>query len=70
MAQQLGLDYIWIDALYIIQDDPEDWAIEASRMDSVYEHAYCNFGASAAARSVACDKPIIELEANEDIPPT
>ncbi|KAF2823095.1 HET-domain-containing protein [Ophiobolus disseminans] len=48
-ARRLGCRYIWIDALCIIQDNPEDWAVEASRMGLVYQAAYCNFGASAAS---------------------
>jgi hypothetical protein len=48
-AKRLGLDYIWVDALCIIQDDTEDWRRESSLMGLVYSNAYCNFGASAAA---------------------
>lgn len=38
-ARALGFDYIWIDALCIIQDDEEDWAREASVMHEVYSRA-------------------------------
>lgn len=48
-TRRLGLGYIWIDALCIVQDDPEDWTMESSIMDLVYERSYCNIGASAAA---------------------
>lgn len=44
----LGLDYIWIDALCIIQQDKDDWLIEAGRMRSVYGGSYINLAASAA----------------------
>ncbi|ETN42208.1 uncharacterized protein HMPREF1541_04149 [Cyphellophora europaea CBS 101466] len=40
ITRRLGLKYIWIDALCIIQDDAADWAAEASRMSSIYENAY------------------------------
>jgi hypothetical protein len=32
MTERLGLRYIWIDSLCIIQDDIEDWRAEGSRM--------------------------------------
>lgn len=39
IARKLGIPYIWIDALCIIQDDDEDWAQEAARMADVYKNA-------------------------------
>ncbi|KAF3063750.1 putative heterokaryon incompatibility protein [Daldinia childiae] len=36
----LGLRYLWIDALCIIQDSKQDWDQEAGRMYSVYAGAY------------------------------
>lgn len=38
-TRYLKTRYLWIDALCIIQDSKEDWAAEAARMASVYEHA-------------------------------
>lgn len=38
-ARQLGFQYIWIDALCIVQDDEEDWEREAARMQEVYYNA-------------------------------
>ncbi|KAI1293273.1 hypothetical protein F5Y03DRAFT_387991 [Xylaria venustula] len=38
-ARQLGFQYIWIDALCIIQDDEADWAREAATMQEVYYNA-------------------------------
>ena len=49
MAKRIGIFYVWIDALCIIQDDEDDWQKEASQMGTVYQNAYCNFGATAAA---------------------
>lgn len=52
-ARQLGLQYIWIDALCIIQDDilkPNgDWAKEAGNMASVYGGAHVNLAATTAS---------------------
>lgn len=36
IARRLGFEYIWIDALCIIQDDRDDWCREASQMAEVY----------------------------------
>ncbi|KAI3393859.1 hypothetical protein diail_3534 [Diaporthe ilicicola] len=41
VTRALGVRYLWIDALCIIQDDPSDWATEAVRMEGVFTHAYC-----------------------------
>lgn len=46
-VRQLGLQYIWIDALCIIQE-PRDWAIEAGHMHSVYSGAFVSLAASDA----------------------
>ncbi|OHE99076.1 heterokaryon incompatibility protein [Colletotrichum orchidophilum] len=39
ITRNLGLRYLWIDALCIIQGDAEDWAREAGRMCEVYSNA-------------------------------
>ena len=44
----LGINYIWIDSLCIIQDSPLDWNYEAARMADVYTDAYCTIAALAA----------------------
>lgn len=36
ISKELGIQYIWIDSLCIIQDSASDWAYEAARMASVY----------------------------------
>lgn len=48
VTRQLGFDYVWIDALCIVQDDIEDWQREASLMGLVYQKASCNLGATAS----------------------
>lgn len=40
LAQGLGVRYLWIDSLCIIQDDTKDWETEAAKMASIYEGAY------------------------------
>ncbi|KAH9240968.1 hypothetical protein K456DRAFT_1821510 [Colletotrichum gloeosporioides 23] len=39
LTRELGLKFLWIDAMCIIQDSAEDWNIEAARMASVYSNA-------------------------------
>jgi hypothetical protein len=51
VALFLGIRYVWIDALTILQDSPEDWAQEASLMADVYQNASINFGATASSDS-------------------
>lgn len=44
---ELGISYIWIDSLCIIQDSTEDWVHESRRMGDVYQYAACNISASS-----------------------
>jgi len=38
-CRRLGLQYIWIDSLCIIQDSNSDWELEAGSMHMVYQYA-------------------------------
>jgi len=51
VGRALGIRYLWIDSLCIIQDSPDDWRHESSRMASIYEHAWCGIAATKAANS-------------------
>lgn len=51
ITRALGFTYLWIDALCIIQDDPEDWARESAAMTQVYHDATLMISASAASDS-------------------
>jgi hypothetical protein len=48
ISQRLGLDYLWIDSLCILQGDIEDWRREAALMSSVYGGSSINIAASSA----------------------
>jgi hypothetical protein len=48
VTRRLGVRYLWIDCLCIIQDDKDDWSREAARMGDVYMNAYCTIAAHAA----------------------
>ncbi|CAH0046262.1 unnamed protein product [Clonostachys solani] len=51
LARALGLSFIWIDALCIIQDaeNHEDWLKESGRMDCIYGGSQVTFSASSAS---------------------
>ncbi|KAF5501888.1 hypothetical protein CGCA056_v014768 [Colletotrichum aenigma] len=49
VTRYLGMRYIWIDSLCIVQDDVLDWECEAARMADVYGYAYLVLGASSAS---------------------
>ncbi len=46
LTRTLGFQYLWIDALCIIQDDTKDWAINSAVMDLVYGFATLTIAAS------------------------
>ncbi|KAK8062928.1 hypothetical protein PG997_015025 [Apiospora hydei] len=51
IAEKLGLRYMWIDALCIVQDDEEDWELEGSRMASIYSSALVTIAAASSSSS-------------------
>ncbi|KAI1750445.1 heterokaryon incompatibility protein-domain-containing protein [Xylaria castorea] len=48
VAIELGIRYLWIDSLCIVQDDPDDWKREASMMGDVYLNSYLTIAATRA----------------------
>ncbi|KAK4208390.1 heterokaryon incompatibility protein-domain-containing protein [Rhypophila decipiens] len=48
VTRRLGIRYLWVDALCIIQDDEQDWKKEAARMGDIYMNALCTIAAHAA----------------------
>jgi hypothetical protein len=49
ICHQLEHEYLWIDALCIVQDDPVDWQLESSKMADVYEGAVVTIAAAWAS---------------------
>lgn len=49
LTRHLGLDFLWIDSLCIIQDSVADWEVESARMAYVYKNATITIAASNAA---------------------
>ena len=48
ICRRFGVNYLWIDALCIIQDDPDDWRVQSAFMADVYENGYFTIAASKA----------------------
>lgn len=51
IARELGFQFVWIDALCIIQDDAADWENESSRMTECYRNANLTLVAGRSANS-------------------
>jgi hypothetical protein len=51
VVRQLGINYLWIDSLCIVQDDYDDWNRESAKMGTIYKNGYLTI---AAARSRHC----------------
>ncbi|KAK3305979.1 heterokaryon incompatibility protein-domain-containing protein [Chaetomium strumarium] len=48
VTRALGIKYLWIDALCIVQDSQEDWEIQSSNMAAIYKNAYVVIAADIA----------------------
>jgi hypothetical protein len=49
ITRRLGVRFLWIDLLCIIQDSVSDWAKESSTMGEVYANGIFNIAATAAS---------------------
>ncbi|KAL5355325.1 heterokaryon incompatibility protein-domain-containing protein [Aspergillus floccosus] len=49
VTRRLGIRYLWIDTLCIIQDSKEDWEQEAAQMASIYRGSFLTLAASKGA---------------------
>jgi hypothetical protein len=47
VARQLGLVFLWIDSLCIVQDDVRDWQEQSAIMADIYQNAYITLAATA-----------------------
>lgn len=48
VTRSLGLRFLWIDSLCIIQDSIEDWATQSAVMGLIYRNSICTIAATAA----------------------
>lgn len=49
ITRKLGIRYLWIDSLCIIQDDLQDWKQESGEMAGIYSSSYLALAATHAA---------------------
>jgi hypothetical protein len=49
VARALGIQYLWIDSLCILQDDPDDWQVESARMAEIYHKSVLTIAGSISA---------------------
>ena len=50
VARHLGVEYIWIDSLCIIQDSEKDWELESAKMCDYYENAYLTISTATSPK--------------------
>lgn len=51
MTRALGIRFVWIDSLCIVQDDEDDKIYEITRMHDIYRYSYLTLSASRARSS-------------------
>lgn len=49
LTRSLGLDFLWVDSLCIIQDSVADWEVQSAHMADIYLNATITIAASKAA---------------------
>lgn len=62
ITKRLGLQYLWIDSLCIIQDSPSDWATQSMLMASIYAGAtltICATGSSSDDEGVLLSRSAV-----------
>lgn len=62
LARHLGIRYLWVDSLCIVQDDKLDWQRESAQMASIYAKAALTIAANASQDSTGgCFRPTPQL---------
>lgn len=51
ITKELGIQYLWIDSLCILQDSKPDWEHESKKMGTVYRYATVTISAQTSPRS-------------------
>ena len=57
VARHVGIPFLWVDPLCIVQDDPQDRAEEMAKMPQIYKAAYCTISAASAR---ACHRGFLQ----------
>jgi hypothetical protein len=48
ITRELGIDFLWVDSLCILQDSEQDWEVESAKMGEYFKNAHITIAASAA----------------------
>jgi hypothetical protein len=48
ITRRLGLNYVWIDSLCIVQDDIKDWQEQSAQMASIYAGSFITIAATSS----------------------
>ncbi|KAH9203276.1 heterokaryon incompatibility protein-domain-containing protein [Leptodontidium sp. 2 PMI_412] len=56
VTRRLGIRYIWIDSLCVLQVDEDDWNREAANMGNIYKNAYLTLAATASSSEIPLPK--------------
>jgi len=68
ITRALGIDYLWVDALCILQDGlKQDWTLQASQMREIYENSTITL---VAADSISVVQGFLSLRNEHDVPLT
>jgi hypothetical protein len=51
LTRRLGIRYLWIDSLCILQDSAQDWEYHAAWMTQIYSHAWLTLCAAASSNA-------------------
>ncbi|QDS77968.1 hypothetical protein FKW77_001824 [Venturia effusa] len=65
VTKSLGIRYLWIDALCILQNNAEDFSHECAEMSRIYSHSACNIIAGVGEdpfTSIFSDRDFTQLE--------
>lgn len=52
LTRELGVQYIWIDSICIIQDDQKDWEVQSEEMAIIYKNAYLTIASVLSPNSM------------------
>jgi hypothetical protein len=58
VTRRLGVQYLWIVSLCIVQDDLDDWSAESTKMGDVYENGYATRNCADGLAPAAADLDI------------
>lgn len=61
LCRAIGLRYLWVDALCIIQDDNDDWTREAFEMSNIYANSFITF---CVVTGSSCSAGFLERQHN------